>query len=210
MKKIIGYLSFLVVLLIAVPTILVSARCPECVIHNFENPKPDYPDPESIIDLKDDMAANLPNVEVPIVDLGEVDTWPAPERVDVGSETNLAPVPPLYMTSHWTRDQNYNNRVIFRPGDRVYWVIGIQNDTGGDASVTGVWDIDYPDGSSVFYSNPTWTVPTGYSAWQFNGIASSVTGMYTFFAAVDYLDNHSEGTLNYWVTYVCYFPLVQR
>ena len=216
MRKIVGYLSCLTVLLIAIPAIWVSAQRLEHTFHESVNPQPDRPGPEYIgrmsrIDLKDDMAANLPEVEVPAVNPGEVTNWPAPERVDVVLERILAPSQTVYMTSHWTRDGNYNIKDYFIPGQTVYWVVGIQNDSGGNASVTAVWDIEDPYGGSVFYSNPTWTVPAGYSAWQYNGVVSSVGGWYTFYASVDHAGHLTQGTRYYKVNpYVCYLPIVQR
>lgn len=211
MRRKIGHLGFLAVLLIAMPAVWVSAHHPERAIDSV-NPKPVELGPEHIdrmvrIDLKHDMAADIPEVEVPFADREGA----APERVDVIFEPSLAPIPPLYMTDNWTRDESYNIRDSFRPGEKVYWVVGIQNDTGASASVTGIWDIDYPDGSSVFYSNPTWSVPAGYSQWQYNSTVDSTGGMYTFFASIDYLDHHSEGTAYYRVlTIHSYLPIVQR
>jgi hypothetical protein len=204
------------VLLIAMPTMWVSAGYLERGTLESANPKPDHPDPEHVesisrIGQKDDMATNLPQVEAPIGTLGKVTNWPAPERMDVVLEPNLALSLTVYMDSQWTRGENYVVRDFFKPGEKVYWLIGIQNDTGGSVLITGTWDIDYPDGSPVFDSNPTWTVPAGHSVWHYNGVANSVGGMYTFFAAVDYHGDHSEDTRNYWVLpFDCYLPIVQN
>ena len=99
-----------------------------------------------------------------------------------------------------TADGNWNQKSTFVPGDPIQWIISVENTTGATVDVELTYDVEGPNGESVYYWNGLVTVEPGQWWWGLPGtVGRGIIGAHTFTGIADYQGTVSQATANYLV-----------